>query len=144
MKFMFYEASSFNQNLCPWGPKLPSNFDYVNFAGAMFSGSGCANKNKPTGSTGPWCAVTNCPTAIPSLSPTESPTASPTASLSQSPTTQYCFPDRATLKNAVDNYISEGCETNPSCATRSQYGLIGTWCVKHVTDMNTVFWEVKL
>jgi surface protein len=54
--------------------------------------------------------------------------------------TQYCFPDRATLKTAVNSYISEGCETNnPSCATRSQYGLIGTWCVKLVTDMNQLF-----
>jgi surface protein len=116
----------------------------------MFYKSGCANKNSPTDSAGPWCAVTTCPSLSPtasptaslSLSPTESSTASPTASPSQSPAaspTQYCFPDRATLKIAVDKYISEGCETNPSCATRSQYGLIGTWCVKHVTDMHQLF-----
>ena len=60
---MFYEASSFNQNLCPWGPKLPANFNYGTFGAAadMFYLSGCANTNTPTGRTGPWCAVTNCP-----------------------------------------------------------------------------------
>jgi hypothetical protein len=64
MRYMFYGASSFNQNLCPWGPKLPANFNYGTFGAAadIFSLSGCANKNKPTGPTGPWCAVTNCPT----------------------------------------------------------------------------------
>jgi hypothetical protein len=73
--------------------------------------------------------------------------ANPTASLILYPTaspTQYCFPNRATLKFAVDLYISEGCETNnPSCATRSQYGVIGTWCVKHVTDMNELFYAAS-
>jgi surface protein len=62
MEFMFDDASSFNQNLCPWGPKLPANFNYttIGAAYAMFSLSGCANQNKPTGPTGPWCAVTYC------------------------------------------------------------------------------------
>jgi hypothetical protein len=59
MYAMFWDASSFNQNLCPWGPKLPGTFIYGN-AGNMFAGSGCANKTSPTGRTGPWCAVTNC------------------------------------------------------------------------------------
>jgi hypothetical protein len=59
MNAIFYEASSFNQNLCPWGRKLPSNF--VNYAGVSFTLSGCPIKNRPTGRTGPWCAVTNCP-----------------------------------------------------------------------------------
>jgi surface protein len=56
---MFGYASSFNQNLCPWGPKLPSTFNYGN-AYSMFSRSGCLNKSSPSGRTGPWCAVTNC------------------------------------------------------------------------------------
>jgi surface protein len=60
MRYMFYGASSFNQNLCPWGPKLPNTFIYGNAAYRMFEGSGCANKNPPTGRTGPWCAVTTC------------------------------------------------------------------------------------
>jgi hypothetical protein len=58
MQYMFHEASKFNQNLCPWGPKLPAN-SYC-FAYDMFVNSGCANKNRPTGPTGPWCAVTTC------------------------------------------------------------------------------------
>ena len=59
MRQMFKGARSFNQNLCPWGSKLPSNLNYAS-AADMFLDSGCANKNKPTGPTGPWCAVTNC------------------------------------------------------------------------------------
>jgi surface protein len=53
--------------------------------------------------------------------------------------TPYCFPDRDSLKTAVDSYISQGCATNPNCTTRTQYGEIGTWCVKHVTDMRSMF-----
>ena len=64
MRSMFQGASSFYQNLCPWGSKLPSNFNYVsqptNWLTNMFSLSGCANKTKPTGPTGPWCDVTKC------------------------------------------------------------------------------------
>jgi hypothetical protein len=59
MQNMFYQASSFNQNLCHWGRKLPANFYYGSQTN-MFYLSGCANKTKPTGSTGPWCAITTC------------------------------------------------------------------------------------
>jgi surface protein len=59
MSDMFGQASRFNQNLCPWGPKLPSSFIYGEAFG-MFRNSGCLNKNSPSGSTGPWCAVSNC------------------------------------------------------------------------------------
>jgi len=60
MEYMFSQASSFNQNLCPWGPKLPLDFDYVNYAFLMFDKSACPNTNSPTGPSGPWCAVTVC------------------------------------------------------------------------------------
>jgi surface protein len=60
MTQMFKTATRFNQNLCPWGSKLPSNFDYARHTTDMFFDSGCANKNKPTDSAGPWCAVTTC------------------------------------------------------------------------------------
>ena len=49
MDSMFYGASSFNQNLCPWGPKLPSSFNFVSQTADMFSYSGCANMDSPTG-----------------------------------------------------------------------------------------------
>jgi hypothetical protein len=55
---MFYAASSFNQNLCHWGPKLPSEYGGAYF---MFASSGCPNVNSPSGPAGPWCAVTTCP-----------------------------------------------------------------------------------
>jgi hypothetical protein len=34
---MFYSATNFNQNLCPWGPKLPSNFNYTTYAITCFT-----------------------------------------------------------------------------------------------------------
>ena len=62
MRFMFYgdEAQRFNQNLCPWGSKLSSAFNYGSSAEKMFFNSGCPNRNSPTGRTGPWCKAT-CP-----------------------------------------------------------------------------------
>jgi len=57
---MFFDASSFNQNLCPWGLKLPSDFDFGCNAYYMFDSSGCLDPSDPTGPAGPWCAVTNC------------------------------------------------------------------------------------
>ena len=66
MNTMFYEATSFNQNLCPWGSKLPATFysgttTYgSNVVYFMFTNSSCPNKTSPTDSAGPWCAVTNC------------------------------------------------------------------------------------
>jgi len=53
---MFFVASKFNQDLCPWGSKMM--FPTTN---NMFGSSGCLNTNDPTGPSGPWCAVTNCP-----------------------------------------------------------------------------------
>ena len=66
-------------------------------------------------------------TSSPSVSPSETPT---TSNPSKSPTTfnpttssptQFCFPDKITLKSAVDNYISENCATITTCTTRTQY-----------------------
>jgi surface protein len=54
---MFSHCSKFNQDLCPWGSKMM--FSTVNVDN-MFGGSGCPNMVKPTGPSGPWCAVTNC------------------------------------------------------------------------------------
>ena len=98
-----------------------------------------------------WDGSTESPTASPSQSPTTaSPTASLTASPTQSPTntptviptaspTQYCFPDTAILQTAVSNYIDQNCATNSTCPTHTQYGEIGTWCVKLVTSMMYMF-----
>jgi surface protein len=101
-------------------------------------------------------AETSKPTSKPKLKSTSKPASKPTTSkpttskpttrkpTTRKPTTsnptQYCFPSRATLKIAVDSYISQNCATITTCTTRNQYGEIGTWCVKHVTDMRTMFW----
>ena len=80
--------------------------------------------------------TSNPTTSTPTTStPSDSPSASPTQS-----TTQYCFPDKASLQTAVNNYISQNCATDPACATHTQYGEIGTWCVKLVTDTGYMFY----
>jgi surface protein len=58
-QYMFKRATKFNQNLCPWGSKLSSTFNYGSLI-EMFALSGCPNTNSPTGRTGPWCKAT-CP-----------------------------------------------------------------------------------
>jgi surface protein len=64
-----------------------------------------------------------------------------TASKPTMPSQQFCFPaDGALLRTTVSNYIYQNCATNPTCATRTTYGEIGTWCVKFVTDMNYMFY----
>ena len=64
-QYMFKRATKFNQNLCPWGSKLSSTFNYGSLI-EMFALSGCPNTNSPTGRTGPWCKAT-CPWWPPQL-----------------------------------------------------------------------------
>jgi hypothetical protein len=79
-----------------------------------------------------------------SLSSSKPTSSKPTSSKPMtSKPTQYCFPYRSTLKAAVNSYISEKCATNTTCTTRNQYGEIGTWCVKHVKDMRTMFYGLS-
>ena len=93
---------------------------------------------------------TRKPSSKPTFWPTRKPASKPTSKTITSKPTQtkvptskpsiFCFPDRAALKSAVDSYISQNCATtNPTCATRTHYGEIGTWCVKLVTSMAYVF-----
>ena len=63
------------------------------------------------------------PSLDPSSNPSEQPSLSSNPSVSTNPSvsaTQYCFPDRAALKTAVNNYISQNCATNSTCATRTR------------------------
>jgi hypothetical protein len=63
IRYLVAYVTSFNQNLCPWGAKLPTAFTYGGLPasnGDMFRFSGCPNKDSPAGPSGPWCAVTNC------------------------------------------------------------------------------------
>ena len=53
------------------------------------------------------------------------------------------LPETAILQTAVNNYISEDCATITTCTTPTQYGEIGTWCVKLITDMSSVFYETS-
>ena len=73
---------------------------------------------------------TKSPTPVPTVIPTASPT-------------QYCFPETAILQTAVSNYIDQNCATNSTCDTHTQYGEIGTWCVKLITNMGGMFYNAS-
>jgi hypothetical protein len=76
LRRMFYDASSFSQDLCAWRTSLPLNpyFEWT------FLLTTCANTSDPMSvNLGPFCAV--CPSLAPTLSPTPGPgTPSPTSS----------------------------------------------------------------
>jgi hypothetical protein len=55
MSSMFYNASTFNQNLCGWNNGFP--FDK---ATDIFTESGCYYIDTPTLATSSFCAVANC------------------------------------------------------------------------------------
>ena len=69
-----------------------------------------------------------------STNPSSNPSSSPSSKASKSPISN-CFPDRAALKSAVDAYI------DPATAATAnlQFGPIGLWCTKLVTDMSSLF-----
>jgi surface protein len=56
MTFIFYGASAFNQNMCAWKNKIP----YASNT-AMFDYAACTDDNTPTSPSGPFCAVSTCP-----------------------------------------------------------------------------------
>ncbi len=72
--------------------------------------------------------VTNAP-----INATNAPTNAPT---------NTCFPDRVTLRTAVNDYISQGCRTNSTCAIGQKYGYpINNWCTSQITDMASLFFH---
>jgi len=86
MREMFYWASSFNQDLCPWGdiPTFPYDLAY-----SMFGRSGCTYTNNPDRTNkGPFCASdcieSESSSVIQSLSSSQSPSLSPLQSQSPS------------------------------------------------------------
>jgi len=133
MNKMFWEASSFNQNLCAWKDSFP----YSN-AIDIFLGSGCIIKGDPSSATqGPFCASCN------TVSSTD------------------CFSTRTELKAAVDKYVQGNWSTTVSskygwpigswCVdyVEDMSGLfqhldtfnedISEWNVGQVTDMEDMF-----
>jgi len=53
-----------------------------------------------------------------------------------------CFTDRYELKNAISQFLNDGCSDDNNCNNTvvQNYGWpIGSWCVSNVTDMNYVF-----
>ena len=88
----------------------------------------------------------------PTFAPSHQPTRAPTSAPSKKPTTQKptnnCFPDKATLKTAVDTYITNACGNvaNSGVAActslASSWGSpINNWCTSLVTDMSQLFYE---
>ena len=51
-----------------------------------------------------------------------------------------CFADRAELKTAVDQYVSQNCANNSNCNVGQTYGYpMNSWCVGSVTNMYQLF-----
>ena len=51
-----------------------------------------------------------------------------------------CFADRAELKTAVDQYVSQNCANNSNCNVGQIYGWpMNSWCVGSVTNMYQLF-----
>ena len=51
-----------------------------------------------------------------------------------------CFADRAELKTAVDQYVSQNCANNSNCNVGQIYGYpMNSWCVGSVTNMYQLF-----
>ena len=73
---------------------------------------------------------------ITSIEQSTNPSSFPSSNPSSSPLSN-CFPDRGALISAVDAYTN----TDPATAATAklQFGSIGLWCTKLVTDMNFLF-----
>ena len=116
MSLMFYNAKSYNQDLCAWREDFP-----YNNAANIFALSNCTYDEVPVASVqGPFCASESC----------------------ENYTSPQCFVDRAELKAAVDLYIGNGCsDESPTCDVVGQkYGMpISSWCVSNVTEMQSLF-----
>jgi hypothetical protein len=54
MRWMFYRASSFNQNLCSWSSLVDAEPAFVY---NIFFASGCDDTTEPTSPTSNWCQV---------------------------------------------------------------------------------------
>ena len=66
--------------------------------------------------------------------------ASSSAEVPTNPPTQFCFPDRAELGIAVDEYIDQDCTNDSGCAAGKIYGWpMNSWCTSLVTDMSYLF-----
>mmetsp|Transcript_2685 Transcript_2685/g.6292 ORF Transcript_2685/g.6292 Transcript_2685/m.6292 type:complete len:308 (-) Transcript_2685:28-951(-) len=55
-----------------------------------------------------------------------------------------CFSDGVELRNAVKEFINEGCSDSNKCynGTAQTYGWpMGSWCVSNVTSMYGLFWD---
>ena len=57
-----------------------------------------------------------------------------------------CFTDRGELRNAISQFLNDGCSDDNNCNNTvvQEYGWpIGSWCVSNVTDMRAVFYDFK-
>ena len=124
--YMFNVASSFNQDLCPWGDIIGTPART-----SIFASSACPVKTTPNLSAspkGPFCYV--CPpppSASPSDQPTTSPSVSPTPVPTMSPTSDF-FETTAELRTA----LSSGVYTSGD----SPYGAIETWDTSRYVGSN--------
>ena len=75
-----------------------------------------------------------------SIEQSTNPSSFPSSNSNRSPFSNHCFPDREDLISAVNAYTN----TDPATAATAklQFGSIGLWCTKLVTDMSFLFNEI--
>jgi hypothetical protein len=121
MHGMFSDATSFNGDLCSWGPKLLTTTS-VDVAD-MFANSNCAHPGSPmyNPTTEKWGGSFCSSNCLPTVT---------------------CFGNNATisgnqeLKEAINSYLSGG---DGRTAVADNYGNISDWCVDRITDMANIF-----
>jgi len=69
-------------------------------------------------------------------------TVAPTTKMPSTSTTVYCF-NNNDLPPTVNDYINQGGAANLSNTILAQYGEIGSWCTKEVTNMAYMFYSAS-
>jgi hypothetical protein len=132
----FKGAAFFNQDLCTWSTRLPSNVVFQQ----TFAGTACISTSDPTSVTaGPYCAI--CPAISPALSPqpSESPQPSPSPTVSPAPTIAplSSFANTGELRTAV--VAAELAGANCAATVYQTYGPMNAWDVSRITSLDSVF-----
>jgi len=125
----FRGATTFNHNLCDWGPQLSSFINGTEIeVKDMFDGSGCIVTDDPEIPVGPFCHV--CTEDNAANSTTDPAKESNFAS----------FASTEELYQAVDEYMEAVLFSSPETSSAVQrYGLIETWDVSRLSNFSRVF-----
>ncbi|EJK71409.1 hypothetical protein THAOC_07156 [Thalassiosira oceanica] len=100
---------------------------------------------KSTATTGSATSTTVTRPSDPTSTTTTSSTAT-TATTATTTTTPSCtLLTNTDLKNAIRDYLNQGCTDNPNCQARTDYGgAIGDWDVSCLANFSKMFGDVQL